>query len=248
MSQTTYNLNQGEAFAGMKVDSRFDTVESHLTEVDLDFGLGVMSGYEDAVGQVRLPANIKAVATGSADLITDNSTVATVNGTAMTAVVYGTSHAATMTALAAMIATHPDVLSAAVTAARVITVIGINGVAMTVSLVTTLGLSQATWSVVASDPGAFRGVAIHRHVPKTTADVAKYSAKDSVDVLRRGSIWMPYVSSATPSVDDPLYINLAVAGQEGKATDVSTNNIATGGVIRKVDTVNKLLVADINLP
>lgn len=55
MSQTSYNIEQSEAFAGLKVDSRFDTVESHLCEGAIDFGLGVVAG-TDPVRQVKVPA------------------------------------------------------------------------------------------------------------------------------------------------------------------------------------------------
>lgn len=55
MSQTSYNIEQSEAFAGLKVDSRFDTVESHLAEGAIDFGLGVVAG-TDATRQVKVPA------------------------------------------------------------------------------------------------------------------------------------------------------------------------------------------------
>lgn len=55
MSQTSYSLEQGEAYAGLKVDSRFDTVESHLAEGAIDFGLGVVAG-TDPVRQVKVPA------------------------------------------------------------------------------------------------------------------------------------------------------------------------------------------------
>jgi hypothetical protein len=249
MSQLNYSLEQNEAFAGMKVDSRFDIVESHLAEGVIDFGLGVMSGNEDAHRQVRKPSKTKSVLSIDADLITANSTVVTINGVAETAVVFATSHAATMALIAAEIETNADVLSAVVSAARDITIIGLNGIAISASAVTTGGSSQGAWTQVQSDPGVFRGIAIHRHTEKNIlTGVAQYEDEQSVDIMRRGLVWMPYVAAATPSEDDTLYINLAVSGEEGKATDISTNNIATGGVIRKVDTVNKLLQGEINLP
>lgn len=249
MSQTSYPLEQSEAYAGMKVDSRFDTVESHLAEGSIPFGYGLMSGNEDAHRQVRVPSKTQSVLSADADLVTSNSTVVTINGDALDAVVFDTDHDTTMALIAAEIETHEDVLSATVTAARDITILGLDGVAISASAVTTGGASQPTWSQVQSDPGTFRGISIHRHVEKVASTgVAQYQDQESVDTLRKGIVWMPYVDAATPSEDDTLYINLAVAGEEGKATDVSTNNVATGGVIRKVDTTNKLLQAEINLP
>ena len=254
MSQTSYDINQAEAYAGMKVDSRFDTVESKLAEVPsgsgIAFGLGLMSGNDDAVNQVRKPSKTKSILSIDADLITANSTIATVNGNDTPAVVFATDHATTMAALAVAIAALDGVLSAVVSAARDITIIGENGVAIDASAVTTLGASQGTWTQVQSDPGVFRGVAVHRHVSKAlSTGVAQYEDTDAVDVLRVGEIWMPYVAAATPAADDALYVNLAVAGEEGKATNVSSNNIAVpGGKIREVNTTLKLLKANINLP
>lgn len=46
MPQTSYSLNQGVSFAGMKADSRFDTVESFIAEGIIPFGraLGAEAG------------------------------------------------------------------------------------------------------------------------------------------------------------------------------------------------------------
>jgi flagella basal body P-ring formation protein FlgA len=122
---------------------------------------------------------------------------------------------------------------------------------MAVTIVTTLGASQPTWTPVASDPGTFRGFSIHRHVAKSTAGVAQYAVKDAVDVCRKGLVWMMVVTGVTMAVDETAYINLAIAGQEGKVTNVSSGNIVTGGVVRKVSTdPDGLAIAaiEINLP
>jgi hypothetical protein len=253
MSQTAYNINQSEAFAGMKVDSRFDTVESHLAEGAIDFGLGVMSGFEDAVRQVRIPSKIQSVLSIDADLIASNSTIATVNGNDTAPVVYATSHAATMTALAAAIAGLDDVLSATYPGSgRDITIVGEDGVAIDASAVTTLGASQGTWTQVQSDPGVFRGIAIHRHVEKAqVTGVAQYADKEAVDVSRKGVVWMPVVIGVTVLPDEDAYINLAITAEAGKVTNVSSGNIATGGKVRKVTTDPagaNIAAIEINLP
>jgi hypothetical protein len=154
-----------------------------------------------------------------------------------------------MAAIVAKVAALAGVLSATLSAARDITIIGENGVAVTASAVTTLGASQGAWTQVQSDPGVFRGIALHRHMEKALlTGVSQYVDKDSVDVLRKGEVWMPYVAAATPTADDALYINLAIAAESGKATDVSSGNVATGGVIREVNTTLLILKANINLP
>ena len=55
MAQLTYTQNQAAAFAGMKGDSRDDTVDSHAAEGAIGFGLAVIAGTDPAV-QVKLPA------------------------------------------------------------------------------------------------------------------------------------------------------------------------------------------------
>lgn len=251
--QTSYNIEQGEAFAGMKVDSRFDNVESHLAEGIILFGTGVMAGYNDQARKVRTPAKIKSVNTGDADLVSLNSTAIVVNGDTMTPVVFVTDHATTMAAIAAEILTHASVLSASVTAAREITVIGKDGAAVTVTLTTTLGASQPAWTEVLSDPGVFRGLALHKHKEKTyITGVVRYEQYDGVDVCRRGLVWMVVEPSATTiAIDNAVYLNLAISGQEGKVTNVSTNNIATGGIVRKLGVgpnSEVLAQVEINLP
>lgn len=247
MSQLSYHINQDEAFAGMKADSRFDTVESKIAEGSIPFGFGVVSGVNDAVNQVRDPAKCKAVATGNIDLVSGNVAVATVNGTAMTGDTFATTHAALMTAIAAKIAANAAVESAEVTASRAVTVMSLNGEPITLAIGVTGGTTQSEFAVVLSDPGVFRGIAAHRHV-EPVAGVSQYVDQDSVDVVRKGQVWMPHTAAASPSVDDDLYIELATAAEAGKATDVSSNNIATGGKIRAVDSTNKLVKAEINLP
>ena len=246
--QTSYDINTDEAFAGLKVDSRFDTVETKLAQGSIGFGLGVMSG-QDAVNQVRDPALNKTILSQSTDLVSLNSTIVTVNGVAHSPVVFVTDDATTMAAIAAEIATDDAVLSATYPGSGDdITVIGADGQAVSVTAVTTLGSGQPTWSQVQSDPGVFRGISVHRHVEKDSSGVAQYVDKAAVDVCRKGMIWMPHVAAATPAVDDTLYINLAIAAEAGKATNVSSGNIATGGKIREVNSALKLVKAEINLP
>jgi len=253
MSQTSYNIEQGEAYAGMKVDSRFDTVESKLMEAPANaavpFGIGLMSGNEDAVNQVRRPAKTKSVLTASTDLVTSNSTIVTINGTALDPVVYADSHADTMAAIAAAIEADDAVLTATYPGSGDdITIIGADGVAIDASAVTTGGAGQPTWTQVQSDPGVVRGILVHRHVEKAqTTGVAALYDTDSADVLRVGEIWMPYTD--TPEVDAALYFELGAAGSEGYATDESSGNIAVpGGKIREVNATLGLLKANINLP
>ena len=56
MSQNSYNIDQPEAFAGLKADSEFDKVESYALEsLEMRFGIFAAVG-TDPVQQVKIPA------------------------------------------------------------------------------------------------------------------------------------------------------------------------------------------------
>jgi len=54
MSQTEYNIDQPEAFAGLKGDAGFDRVESFLAEGAIGFGLGLIAG-TNTEREVKIP-------------------------------------------------------------------------------------------------------------------------------------------------------------------------------------------------
>lgn len=93
-----------------------------------------------------------AVVTQSAALITGNSTIVTLNGTPLAPVVWATSNAATLTAIAAQIAGEDNISSAASNGTNAITVVPSNGVALSVTFATTGGASQPTWATVYANP------------------------------------------------------------------------------------------------
>jgi len=85
---------------------------------------------------------VKATLTFAGNLIIANSTVGTINGVAITAVVYDTSHAATMALLVTELEAHADVASAELTSPRVITITATGGSG---------ALVLASWLVTAGD-------------------------------------------------------------------------------------------------
>ena len=95
---------------------------------------------------VRFEAEVHvSTITLNVDLVALNSVAGTINGTAITPVVWATTHDAQMTALAAELQTNALIATAAVTAARVITVIGATeALELAVVLTATLGVSQPT--------------------------------------------------------------------------------------------------------
>lgn len=237
MSQTSYNQDQPEAFAGMKADSGFDRVESFLAEGAIGFGLGLVAG--DSEDEVRLPFANQSILSIDADLITLNSTIATVNGNSTIAVVFASDHETTMAALAVQIATLTGVLSATYSGAgRDIVILG-DKVAVTSSAVTTAGATQGAWTEAVSSTGVFRGISLHQHVEKVIGTgVAEYLDHEAVSVFRQGVVWMRQETSdvGTLAVDDLVFANLVITGAEiGRVTSVSTNNLSIPtGVCRKL--------------
>lgn len=251
--QLTYGRDFVIAFSGLLADIRDNTIITGIAQGVVQFGYGVVSG-SDVENQVRVPALNVTILSIDADLIASNSTIATVNGDSTTATVFATSHAATLAAIAVKIALLPDVDTAVVgPGARDITITGLDGIAVSASAVTTLGVSQGTWTQAQSSGDVFRGISVHQHVEQSTAGVqdAAYRNMDTVGVLSQGALWTMVEPSATMAIDDVVYINMAVAGQEGKITNVSTGNIATGGKVRKVTTDPAgldIAMIEINLP
>ena len=97
-----------------------------------------------------------------ADLVTSNSVVVTINGTALSAVVYATSHDATMAAIATAIQANADVLTAT-SSGRVITVTGANaGDPFTLAMTITSGASQANVTIAETTPASGAAYAVLR--------------------------------------------------------------------------------------
>ena len=238
MSQTAYNLNMGVAFAGMKVDSRFDLVESAAAFLAIPFGRAVAS--EAGEADVHIPVRDRGTITYSTDFITGNVIALSVNGIAISPVTYATSHAATATALLAAINALTGVVATKDAAGLVFT-IETKGIAITLTSSVTGGVSQPTVTIVTATTSdeIFRGISLHRH-----NEVGQYSVNDIVDVLRQGIVWVD--TSVAVTADDDAYVDMA--GGLGKFTNSSTNNLATGGKFRSTVGAAGLAKVEINLP
>lgn len=109
------------------------------------------------------PVREVSTITLSADLVASNAVVVTVDGTALSAINYATSHAATLTALATAIQGTAGVLTAS-SNGRVITVTGANpGDPFTLAMTITGGASQAT--VTIAETTAASGAAFAQLAP-----------------------------------------------------------------------------------
>jgi hypothetical protein len=82
---------------------------------------------------------------------------------------------------------------------------------------------------------------------------AEYRDKDTVNVLRRGRVWVE--ATAEVAAGDAAYVDVLTTGEEGKFTNVADDggtpavpNLATGGVFRTSGGVGDLVIVEINLP
>lgn len=99
-----------------------------------------------------------SVLTVSTELITGNSTVVTLNGTPLTPEVFATSHAATMAAIAVVIAADAAIDTAVAVGNAITITAAVADTVFSVSAETTLGATQPTWvSQITSNSGGIFG-------------------------------------------------------------------------------------------
>ena len=154
--QTSYDQYPAEGAAGLKTDSREDTVESYAAEGAIGFGLAVVKGTDPAV-QVKRPA---------------------------------------------------------------------------------------------AAAGVFRGVSLRTSVfEQSAAGVSGYVDEDSVNVLRKGQVWVPTITAVT--IDGAAYfVNSGDDAGKFSATDDGTTDAVPTGVFRSTvaATSGGLAKLEINLP
>jgi hypothetical protein len=221
--QSSYELKIGQFYPGMLGDARYTTKESFVAGEPIMFGRG-LAGDRGDYTTVFYPKNELITLTLNADLVSLNVINGNINGIAIAPVTYATSHNATMTAIAAAImalAATAGVTSAVVTAARVITVEAESRAIAATGWLVTLGASQPTITPgTATTDSVFRGIALHEHNQN-----GLYPAKSGITALTEGNAVVE--TSIAVAVDDDAYMDMA--GAVGKFTNVSTNNLATGG-------------------
>ena len=242
MSQTAYNINLTEAFAGMKADLSFDKVISRIAEGAIPFGRGVTAETAN-VTTVRIAAKDNADALYDADFVTSNSITFVVNGTAITPVVFATDHATTFAALIAAIDGLTGVTAVAGSGRHILVEME-DGSAITVSSVVTLGATQAGVTFTYSADDVFRGVSVAVHKEQDSNGVVQYAANDAVSVLTQGPIWVE--TSKAVDADSTAYLDMT--GGLGKFTDASSGHLATGGKFISTVAAAGLAKLEINLP
>lgn len=211
--QTSYNFLMNQAVgAGQIYDIGFNNVLSPVTPLETIYmGLGVAKVIGQDM-QVRLPhIDIVAVQASTA-LSAANSTVVTLNGVPLTAVVYATSNAATLTAIAAAIAAQPFIASAVSNGTDTITITAQQGYAVSATFATTGG-SAVTWTSTYSNDNVFYGVALYIQNrqnllgPQGSLGGQPYVPGDAVPCMTRGRVWVTAENNVTS--DSPVYWRIA---------------------------------------
>jgi hypothetical protein len=209
MPQLSYNFLMNVGVAGELYDIGFNNVLSPVSPIEPQifpgYGLAKIIGQDM---QVRLPHQDIAAVTLSAPLSAANSTVVTLNGIALTPVVYATSNAATLTAIAALIAAQDGIASATSNGTDTITIQAEQGFGVTATFVTSSG-SAVTWTTVYSNDNVFYGVSVfiqnkmNLGSPQGSAGAAPYIPGDAVACLTRGRIYVTVENNVTS--DSPVY-------------------------------------------
>jgi len=122
--------------------------------------------------------------------------------------VYATSNAATLLAIAALIAAQDGIASAVSNGTDTITINAVQGFAVTATFVTSSG-SSVTWTSTYSNDNVFYGVSIYiqnkmnLYGPQGSAGAAPYIPGDAVSTLTRGRIYVTVENNVTS--DSPVY-------------------------------------------
>lgn len=216
------------------------TVDPAILQEAVPFGQPLFGYRGDSAGKAWAFKKDVAKIVYSADFSASNSTVVTVNGVNTSAVVYATSHAATIAAVIAAIKAIPvstanpngveAVLDPADTNNRTI-LVRARGVNITADSTTTGG-TAITDTVTYASGQVFLGVHVFKHVD-TTYDPA---AKNVADVCRIGTIWGTTASGSGLKAQAPVYVadtgKFAASGAAISSARFTSNESDTAGLVR----------------
>lgn len=225
-----YNNEHDIAIAGQIATIEDRNIKTRAASQEIDFGRAVVVGATAGVNVKNIKKS-KASITYSADFVASNSIPMTVNGVAITPVVYASSHASTFAALITAI-NALDGISAVAGTGREILITVDNALAnITLSdYAITGGASQATATIVYSSVDVFEGVAVIRYgQPATINGDDKYFEYDAVNVLTKGTVWVEVV--ATVAYGDSVYVynDKSNPTNQGQFTNSSSGNLAISG-------------------
>lgn len=244
---TAYN-DMSPGVAGLIV-TQYPKIDSGIVQESMTPGTPVF-GYTGSDKKIwKLKADVSKLVF-SADLSASNSTVVTVNGVASAAVVYGTSHAATMTAIIAAIVAIPGaeaVLDSTDTNGRTI-LIRTKGATATCSGAVTGGSAVTVTPTNGLFGQKFLGVLGLGHtVPTPLGGLGAYAQYDAAPVVYDADIW----AQAGSGVDsmDKAYVSsstgvFATSGQDAGVSCTRSRNSDGVAVVRVPSAPVALTYAD----
>lgn len=209
------DMNPG--VAGL-IQSRYPKVATGIAQEALTAGLPVF-GYANSGEKVwKLKADVSSILF-SADLSASNSTVVTVNGVASAAVVYATSHSATMDAIVNAIKAIPGVEAVRDSGNTRTILIRTKGATSTASGVVTGGSAVTVTPTNGLFGQVFKGIVSLEHTaPTTQGGSASFVQYDAVPVVTGADIW----AQAAAGVDsnEKAYVDVATGAFAASGQDV----------------------------
>lgn len=213
---TAYNdMNPG--VAGL-IQSRAPKVSTGIAQESMTAGLPVFSytGSGDKVW--KLKADVSSLLL-SADLSASNSTVITVNGVASAAVVYATSHTATMDAIVNAVKAIPGVEAVRDSSNARTILIRTKGLTATASGVVSGGSAVTVTPTNGLFGQVFRGILALEHVvPTTQGGSATFVQYDAVPVAASCEMWVQ--AAAGVDSNEKAYVDAATGAFAASGQDV----------------------------
>jgi len=224
---TTYQNEFNVGAAGQVATLEESNIKTRNAEQALAFGEAAVVGTTAGTDVKKIYKDTVSV-TYSADFVASNSIPMSVNGVAITPVVYATSHAATFAALIAAIDVLTGVSCVAGSGREIIITIddAVSNITVSDNTVTG-GAGQPTLTIVYSSSDVFEGIATLRHgQPATIGGDDGYVINDTVNVLTKGVIWVKVV--ATVAYGDSVYVynDKSNSANQGQFTNSASGNLA----------------------
>lgn len=203
-----------------------NTIKTRIAKKEILFGRGIVSG---TIGgdDVKNITKSKAAITYNVNFEASNSIPMTVNGVAITPVVFADNHAATFANLIAVIDSLTGISAVAGTGREIIITVeeALNNILLS-NFVVTGGSTQPVGTVIYSSVDSFEGIAIIRHgQPSEIGGDDKYEIEDVVNVMTKGIVAVEVVSTVAYGDTVYVYNDTANTANQGQFTNVSTNNL-----------------------
>lgn len=242
------------AINGQIANLQDSVIKTRNAQQAIGFGKAVVKGTTGGT-DVKNIFKDKVSVTYSEDFVDSNSIPMTVNGVAITPVVYATSHAATFAALIAAIDALSGVSCVAGTDREILITIDDAASNITVSdYAVTGGDGQPTLTIAYTSTAVFEGVSVLRHgQPVTVGGNDQYEINDAVNVMTRGCIWVYVVATVAYGDDAYAFNDKAYTANQGQFTNSSSGNLAvSSGKFRSAaagtTSTPVLALLELNLP